>query len=426
MPIRSPRPIDRVRRGTATCLAAALSLFASAAGVRAHELGPGAAAGLGAPGWRLGGALAAVLPAADARWPSASWDGVLTTGSAPPDMRHGLRLEHATLESAARVDGAAGLSWTGTAVLGWHDRDGAHVEALGAAVERALGAGTARLALGRDTVPMGPLIDGAGHFDRYSQAPLAKRAAVDGDVIDDGLMLGWRADDTHAEGLRGATLGLWRGAAFPGGPGGPLAPSFHLQGGWGDLDLHLAGLHVEPEGRGAAARSLDTVGHVHGAPDCRRSIAQLVCFDGRADVLGASLAWAPDDGPWSASVAGLWREDRGTLYSTNGAAAARLRSRGVWADLAWQPDERWTVATRAERLVPEARLDGTGTAVLAREAGLADAAVVHRLTTAVLYRWQHGLQFALEAGHERQAEQRVSHLALRLLWREPRWLGGSW
>ena len=41
-----------------------------------------------------------------------------------------------------------------------------------------------------------------------------------------------------------------------------------------------------------------------------------------------------------------------------------------WADVAWQAAPSWTLAGRAERLVPSHHLEGVGTTLLAREAGL--------------------------------------------------------
>jgi hypothetical protein len=67
--------------------------------------------------------------------------------------------------------------------------------------------------LGRDTVRMGGMIDGAGHFDRFSQAPLIKRAVFDDAWIDDGGAIAWRRPD--ADGVRALELGVWRGRAFP-------------------------------------------------------------------------------------------------------------------------------------------------------------------------------------------------------------------
>lgn len=383
----------------------------------AHE--PGEDAVPDSPGWRLGAAAALVLPQATERWPSAGWPGVLIDGSAPRDRRHGLRLEHATLDLAARVEPRLGAH----AAIGLHDRDSPHLEAARLQGRMAWGEGELVAGLGRDTVRLGPAIDGAGHFDRFSLAPLAARAVLNEQWIDDGASLAWRQPE--ADGLRTLEAGLWRGRVFPGGPAGPVVPSLRLHAGWGHVDAHLGAARFEPEARGAAVQSAGTVGHLHGTPDCREGLQQKVCFEGRVDLLAASLQWTPDDSAWTLSLAGLARRERGSLYSPSGDAAIRSTVSGWWADLAWQATPRWTLATRAERLVPRHRLEGIGTTLLAREAGLIDGGPVARLGIALLHEWQPGLQLAVEGGQERHRGGRVSHLALRLVWRQPRWLGGE-
>ena len=412
MPIRS----RRTERALAWLLAALGALSTPAA--QAHE--PGADALPETPGWRAGAAIALIAPKADDRWPVAAWPGVLINGSAPRDQRGGLRLEHGTLDLAARVDRHFGVQ----VAAGWHDREQVHTEAanLQARFDRA--GDEIELRLGRDTVRMGAVIDGAGHFDRFSQPPLAKRAVLNDQWIDDGLALAWRRPD--ADGLRGLEAGLWRGQAFPGGPTGPAVPSLHLHAGWGHVDVHLTAAHLRPEARGAAAQSLGTSGHAHGSLDCRVSLQQRVCFDGTVDVAGASLQWEPAQGDWRVALAGLWRHDRGSLYATSGDTRLSSRVAGAWADVTWRPAARWTLAGRFERLVPDNRLEGIGTVLLSDAAGLSNGGSVDRATAALLFEPYRQVTVSIEGGLERFAGGRVSHVALRALWRNPRWLGGSW
>jgi hypothetical protein len=385
---------------------------------RAHE--PGADALPDAPGWQVGGAAAVVLPRADARWPSAAWPGVLVNGSAARDQRGGLRLEHGTLDLAARFDRRFGAH----VAAGWHDREGMHVEAATVQGRFAWGEDEIDVRLGRDTVRMGAVIDGAGHFDRISAPPLGKRAVLNDQWIDDGVAIAWRRPD--AEGLRALEAGVWRGRGFPGGPAGPAVPSLHLHAGWGHVDAHLAAARFQPEGRGAAAQSLGASGHVHGSLDCRASMQQRVCFDGTVDVLGGSLQWEPERGDWTFALAGLMRRERGSLYAASGEARLNARMSGVWADLNWRPAARWTLASRLERLVPSNRLEGIGTVLLSDAAGLSGAGPVERAALAVLYQLHEQVTLALEGGQERSAGGKVSHVALRAIWRNPTWLGGSW
>jgi hypothetical protein len=151
-----------------------------------------------------------------------------------------------------------------------------------------------------------------------------------------------------------------------------------------------------------------------------------VCFDGNVDVMGGSVQWEPARGDWTFALAGLTRREQGSLVSTSGDAALRSRVSGFWADAVWRPAAGWSLAARLERLAPSNRIEGVGAALLARDAGLANGGPVTRATLAVLHEPVAGLQLSLEGGRERYAGGRVSHIALRAVWRNPRLLGGAW
>jgi hypothetical protein len=414
MPIRSPHRRSLAIAATVLCMLWALRPTSA----HAHEAG--AAALPVDPGWQFGAAAAAVLTGADDRWPAASWPGVLGNGSAPRDQRGAPRLEHGTLDLAVRVNPHVGLR----VAAGWHDRERVHAEAVVVHGQFTWGLDQVELRLGRDTVHRGAVIDGAGPGQTFSQPPLAQRAVLNDDWIDDGLVLAWQRPD--ADGLRTLEAGVWRGRAFPGGPAGPAVPSLHLHAGWGPVDGHLTAARFRLEGRGSAAQSFGTTGHVHGSLDCRASLQQRVCFDGTVDVLGASLQWVPEPGDWRLALAGLWRRERGALYADSGDAALRARISGLWADISWQPTPRWMLATRLERLAPSNRLEGIGTSLLSDAAGLTGAGPVERVTAAALVQAHTQLVLALEVGHERWAGGKASHVALRAIWRNPTWLGGAW
>lgn len=382
-------------------------------------------------GWRLGADLTVQWADANGRYPRASRPGVLLQGSAPREQRRRVALDHATLALGARR-GAAGARLA----LGAHDGDEPHVEAASVQFEATAGSGLWRVALGRDSVGFGPVIDDAGHGSRFAQRPLALHAATDGPWIDDGLRLAWQAEpgDDGGPALRGAEAGLWRGRVFPGGPAGPAAPTLHLHLGWGEAQLHLGAARLQPRARGAAVALAGPEGHLHGPPDCREGLAQKVCFDGRVQLWLASLAWRPESGPWrplALALGAVRRAEDGLLYATGGEAALRSRLDGVWADATWQPAGPWALALRLERLASRHHLAGSGTALLAREAGLAGAAPVRRATLALSHGWAAGrlgdTRLALEAGHEQQAGTDTRrHVALRLHWQAAELFGGAW
>ncbi|MCD0417012.1 hypothetical protein LOC51_07285 [Rubrivivax sp. JA1024] len=401
MPTRSPR--------TDALCALAAALLAGAA--QAHEAGADPLPE--DPGWRVGAAAAVFAADAGRRWPAATLPGVLQRGSPPEDQRGGLTLEHATLDAAARFTPHFGAA----AAVGWHDGDGAHVEAAGLHLRWAGHGGEYALQLGRDTVRLGGVIDGAGHYDRFIQTPLAKRAVFDDEWIDDGASLAWR--DPLADGLRGVEAGLWRGRVFPGGEHGPAVPSLRLHLGWGHVDAQLSAARFQPDARGSAAATVGAPAHTHGTLDCRASLQQRVCFDGTADVLAASLQWQNDAGDWTLAAAGMLRRERGELYATDGSAGLRSRVAGGWVDAAWRAAPAWTLAGRLERLVPRQKLDGVGTVSLARAAGFDAAGSRQRATAAALWTWRPGLTLALETGREWGAGEHLSQLALRLIWSEP-------
>lgn len=415
MPTRSTKtkrsPLRAATFGFAYALCASSAL--------AHEVGSELIPEI--RGWRVDAAAALRAAEADGRWPAPPLPGAPGLGMAPRRSDGDLRLEHATLGAALRLDARYGAQW----VVGQHDRDKPHTESALLQARWALGADILALNLGRDTVRMGATLDGAGHFDRFSQAPLAKRGVLDDQWIDDGLTLRWQRDVER--GLRTLEAGLWRGRSFPGAAAGALVPTLRAHGGWDHWDLQLFASHLEPEARGSAMQSIGAEGHSHGSLDCRAGLAQRVCFDGRSELLGASLRWENDDGALSASLAGLLRHERGALYSLSSTADYRTTAGGWWADFTWSPWQHWILAARAEHLVPRNRLNGAGSTQLAREAGLLAGQPADRFSVAILRQLGWGAQLALEAGSESQVDgRRLSHVAMRLIWRAPELLKGRW
>ena len=105
------------------------------------------------------------------------------------------------------------------------------------------------LGAGRNRVPMGQVLTRAGHFDRYGQMPLAKRAAFNGDWIEDGVNAAWRP---HLQGamswLQGIDLGLWRARRFPGSDNAAWAPVVHASAAWTSVQADAFYSRMQPKG----------------------------------------------------------------------------------------------------------------------------------------------------------------------------------
>ncbi len=369
--------------------------------------------------WRVAASAAVLAPWACQDWPAPYWPGVLVTGGQPVAQDGRLVLEHATLDASFRLN----TTWAFQATLGSHDREAAHWETARVAGRWSLGQGELRASLGRDTVRAGSVIDQAGHYDVLSQTPIAKLAATNGPWTDDGLRLGWhQRPDT--DGLSGVEIGVWRGQAFPGGAGGPPAVTLHAQGRWHHLEADLLAGHFEPEGRGAAVRTASGSGHSHGSLDCRDSLQQMVCFQGRVDLLQGAVTWSTHDQRWQIRGALLAKRESGVLASTSAAADWQSTQLGGWADvrgpLPVRDGLRW--ALRLEGLRSDQSLAGSGATFLARAAGLENAVHPWRSTLGLIQALPMGWQLSGEIGRERNGRGTNDFAALRLMWRG-QWAG---
>lgn len=374
------------------------------------------------PGLRLGAAVAVSALQAPQTWPAPRDRGVLGSGQTPSDRR-GLHLEHATLEAGLRLTPVLGAHLA----VGQHDRDPTHLEAARLEARRADARGVWRVSAGRDRVPLGRVITGAGHFDRFALPPLAKRAMLNDDWIDDGLNLRWQASaGTAVAGLLEADLGVWRARQFPGGPAGPAAPVLHLRTGWDDFQADVVGAWLAPEARGTVAAS-SSAGHSHSVPDCRSSLQGVVCFDGRSRLLGLSMQWTPHEVPLSAQFAWLTQREDGALYAREGDTRYTGDVQGTWLDLVWSTSAQWALALRVERLAARHRLDGPGAAQVAEAAALSPNMPLQRLSAAAVWVPQAApasWRVSFEAGQERQDAARAHWLGLRLQWSTPElWAG---
>lgn len=376
------------------------------------------------PGWRLGAAAAVTaldVSGADP-WPAARWSGLPGSGNAPEDRRGG-SLEHATVDLAAAVKPDAATRLGAVLALGRHGSGPVHTEAARIEARTDLGLDRLSLQLGRDRVPLGAALTSAGHFDRQAQTPVVKRLALDGDWIADGINLRWQRGVTH--GLQGVDLGFWRTRSWPGSAAAGWSPAFHLEGGGDTWRADLAVARLRPQGRGIPVTVASQV-HSHDTPDCRVSTVNLVCFDGRTDLLGASLMWDPHAQPWTLTLAGLIQRDSGHLSSPLGQADTRSLTRGGWVDLQWQLAAPWLAGLRLERAQATHHLTGPGASRVASDAGLSPNTPVTRATATLSWsptpRWTLGA----EAGTESSSLPRTRWLGLRAVWSEPRLLRGAW
>lgn len=345
--------------------------------------------------------------------PSTRLQGQLLQGDSGMEPQ-GNQLEHGTLGLAGRLD----RTWGARFVLSKHGTETVEVEEAWLQARLDADNGDAWwLNAGRVRPAMGNTLGRPGHFDRTGLAPLAHRMAWDHDWIDDGLQLSWRRGTSTGDWAVDA--GLWRGGRFPGAESGPPTPSLHL--GWtnGPWSADAVAAWFEPRGRGIRASSL--ADHAHGAPQCTPAFLDVVCFDGKTQLTGASVRW---DGrsnthgwPVTLETAGWQRSDRGQLESADGLARYKGRARGVWLDVVWHADPHTDIGWRGERLVASHHLNGSGATQLAQATRLQAYAPVVRHTLTFGQRLTPWAELRLEAGQENQAAQRSRFYAVRLLLR---------
>ena len=378
------------------------------------------------PGIAIGAAAVLGWTHAEHSTPASRLTGVTGLGDTPNDSR-GWQLEHGTLGLGARL---LPRSWPlhldSQLVVGWHGRDRAHVESAwlqaglatpwsGFEGERSL-----LIGLGRTRVPGGAVIDQGGHFDNFGQMPLGKRAAFNGDWIDDGLNIRWQPHLEIAPWLDSIDIGLWRGRRFPGAEEGSPMPVLHLASRFGDLAVDGFIARLEPEGRGAYVQR-EGSGHVHTAPRCDSSLRDITCFDGRVDLYGASLDWPTPLAGLTLRAAAIHRRERGSLASASGSANYRGRSTGGWLDVIWQFHARWQLGLRQEWLRGRNWLDGIGATRVATDASLLPNQPARRTTAMVSFKPHRDWRLAAEAGRESVAGRDMTIIGLRLIWTPTPW-----
>ncbi len=405
-------PYRRYCRSTPLAAAALLCLAASAPSpALAHEAGDAAIPA--EPGLQVDAAAAVDYLHAPRPVPAPRLTGVLGLGDTPADQR-GWALEHATLGAGWRLAPQLGAA----IALGKHGGERAHVEAAWVEARPAADS-TYALGAGRNRMPLGPVIGEAGHLDRYGQMPLVKRAAFNGDWIEDGVNWAWRP---HAEGafawLQAVDAGLWRARRFPGSEDAAWAPTVHARAGWqawGGWEADAFYSRLKPRGRGAYVQRANS-GHIHTAPQCSASLRDISCFDGTVDLMGASARWATPLRGLSLTAAGVLRRERGSLYSQNGDTRYGGRTRGGWLEALWQPAAQWEAGVRQEWLRSANGVAGPGAVLVAADANLLPNAPSRRFMAMLGWRPHPGWLLALEAGRERIAGKGQNLVALRVLY----------
>lgn len=381
--------------------------MASRAG--AHGLGEQAIPD--SPGIRVGAAAAFSSYDADDHLPWRQLPGVVLTGL-PGEDRTDARLEHGTVEVGWRINEVFGAS----AAMGWHGDGDSHWEVAWLTAGLPWPGGDWTLGVGRRHVPMGPVLDAAGNFDRFGLMPLAKRAAVNDDWIEDGANLRWVG---HGQVPVEVDLGLWSGKPFPGDGNTSIYPQLHVGADLGALRLDGFLARVSADGRGTDVRRTDEGGHSHGAPSCNDLLAQVVCFDGDTDLAGASVRWSMDTVPLDFMVGALYRRDQGDLYSISANSRYLGRTMGGWLEAVWSFRPDWTGAMRLEGMEGRNTLRGHGASLMALELGLLpEPGLNKRATMTLAWAPVASLSVAAEAGREWNDLAGNDFVGMRLIWRD--------
>lgn len=342
--------------------------------------------------------------------PSTAMRGHLLQGDAGVDPSDSA-WEGASVGLSWRMNDTWGARW----VISRHDSDPAQTEAAWVQSRWDREDGQVwRLQMGRMRPTGGPVLDGTDGISRFTLASLAQRVALDHPDPQDGMQLSWRGEGTTGWNSS-ADAGLWRGQAFPGDAQGALMPSLHLGAERRAWALHGLAMAYRPDGRGA--RIASQAGHSHAAPVCDLRLKEVLCFDGKSPVLGASVSWRGQDSsfnwPLTLTAAGWLRQDRGVLRSVNGQVQYKGTHRGVWLQADWQAHQNWALSWRQEEADVQHTLRGAGAQLLADEAQFSNQVGVNRHALTAVYRVADGSRVQLEWGRERQGTVRATYVALR-------------
>ena len=296
-------------------------------------------------------------------YPTPRIEGVLGAGSPESDLR-GEHLEY--IEFGARARFTSQLD--GNLRVTYHGMDGGStdLESLWLSARAPDWGSAARL--GRQELPLGfeNLIH--DHARSFGIAPMAMRA----DVHD-----GWSADGLRVDIELPANFslggGLWNNTAYPGADAGGInLATANLSWHGKPWQAQIAYANADADGR--ALLTTGQGGHTHSAPSCSGApTLNRVCFDGRVHLLVLAARWQPETTPWWFGGEYWYRKESGVIDSIYGTPDYTGKTGGGWIDLGYRFNSKFSLAARLEQLQMSNYLNGANAALIAQQAGIANA-----------------------------------------------------
>lgn len=300
---------------------------------------------------------------ADNPFPTPRIDGILGAGSPLDDQRHG-DLDYAELGMHARftpqTEAAMRITRHGL------DNGSTDLEALWLEA-RAPDWGLAGRA-GRQQVPIGFENMIHSHARTFGIAPMAMRADINDEWLADGLRVNV---DLPAKFSLGG--GLWNNQAYPGSDSdGVNLATASLTWYGNPWQVQLAYANADADGR--ALLTTGQGGHSHTTPSCSGAPTNdRVCFDGRVNLVVLAARWQPENIPWWFGGEYWYKHESGTLDSVYGTPDYTGESGSGWMDIGYRFNSRFSLAARLEQLQMSNNLNGANAALIAQQAGIANA-----------------------------------------------------
>jgi hypothetical protein len=324
----------------------------------------------------------------------------------------GTQLEHGALQAGYSLNQNLGMQLT----IGAHQTDPWHIETALLQMKGGNAHTGWQINAGRQSPSLGPLVNQAGNFDRFGSMPLAKEAMTLGDWTEDGIEVGFKPSFWGLNWHMNA--GVWAGHGFPAAANARVFPSLHvgvnghgMHGNW-RADGFIAPIKVT--GRGSRITRQQGA-HSHAAINCNEPMTDVVCFNGQANLSGISAQWVGEHVPLTLQTAWLLRDEKGTLESNNGLGQYNGNHQGGWLRAMWHIDPSFDTALQLERVQATHHLTGSGTQILASEAGFDNYTPQKRTTLMLAYNALPWAVIHLEVGHEKSQRQSANFVATRLI-----------